>query len=277
MQAPLPKPHLRVALIQITPEATIANNLQKMAAWVAQAAADGAELILLQEMFYYRGPHGPADMQRVAEAVPGPTSQFLADLARQHRIWLHGGSLFEVNPDAPHHPYNCSLVFDPQGSCIGKYRKINLFALQQVSGNQSVSELDYQTPGDPESITTVATPWGGLGLSICFDLRFPALYQHQVRQQAARMLAVPSAFLFKTGADHWEVLLRARAIETQCYVLAPNCLSHDFPACYGRSMVVDPWGNVIARMPDREGYVIADLDFDLQAEIRAKLPVLGAE
>lgn len=262
---------LRAGVVQITPGPEISENLAKVEKLIAQAAAEGAQLLVLQEMFYYRGPHSPEDMLRVSENEEGPSSRFLAELARKHQLWLHGGSIFERNPADPAHAFNCSLVFNPQGERVAKYRKIHLFELYF---GQGVSEADYQCPGQPEDVVTVPTPWGGLGLSICYDLRFPAMYQQQVRQQGARMLSVPSAFLFKTGSDHWEVLLRARAIETQCYVLAPNCLSEAHPACYGRSMIVDPWGNVLARMPDREGYVLAELDFELQDQIRNRLPVL---
>lgn len=268
-------PRLRAGVIQFTPGPEPAANLAKAAELIAAAAQDGAQLLILQEAFSYRGPHSPADMARIAETVPGPTSIWLAAQARQHGIWLHGGSFFEHNPADPTHAFNCSLVYNPQGEQVGKYRKIHLFALHQGT---SLSEADYQCPGQPEEIVTVDTPWGGLGLSICFDLRFPDLYQYQVRQQQARILTVPSAFLFRTGAAHWEILLRARAIETQCYVLAPNCLSEGGhgPQTFGHSMIIDPWGHVLACMPEREGYVLADLDFALQDHIRQKLPVLHA-
>ncbi len=261
---------LRVAVIQITPTSHKRENLAKAAKLITAAAQDGAKLIALQEMFFYRGSHD--DMPGISEPIPGPTSEWLADQAQKHQVWLHGGSLFELNPDDPAHSFNTSLVFNPNGERVGKYRKIHLFELHH---GQSVSESDYQCAGQPEDIVTVETPWGGLGMSICFDLRFPELYQHQVRQQKARILSVPSAFLFKTGADHWEVLLRARAIETQCFVLAANCISDEHPVTYGRSMILDPWGNVLARMPDCEGYITADLDFDQQDNIRKKLPVLS--
>jgi predicted amidohydrolase len=266
---------LRAGVIQMTPGPDKAANLDKAEELIAAAAADGAQLLVLQEAFSYRGPHTPEDMERVSEPVPGPTSHWLSEQARKHGIWLHGGSIFERNEADLAHAFNCSLVCNPQGELVGKYRKIHLFALHH---GQSLSEADYQCPGTAEQVVTVATPWGGLGLSICFDLRFPDLYQQQVRQQGARMLTVPSAFLFRTGADHWEILLRARAIETQCYVLAPNCLSEGGhgPQTYGRSMIIDPWGAVLACMPDREGYVLADLDFSLQDKVRRKLPVLGS-
>ncbi|MGV3526952.1 MAG: nitrilase-related carbon-nitrogen hydrolase [Candidatus Sericytochromatia bacterium] len=266
---------LNAAVIQFDPGPDIATNLAEAGQWIAQAAAAGAQLIALQEAFAYRGPHSPDDMARISETLPGPLYQWLSEQARQHGIWLVGGSLFEAIPGDRAHAYNSCLTFDPEGKCVGHYRKIHLFALQ--SGQQQVSESDYQCAGASDDVVTVPTPWGGLGLSICFDLRFPSLYQHQVRQQGARILAVPSAFLFKTGADHWEVLLRARAIETHCWVLAPNGYSSSGLPTYGRSLIVDPWGNVVARMPDQAGFVQATLDFKLQDQIRARMPVLDQQ
>lgn len=264
---------LKAGVVQITPGPDKAANLAKLEPLIAEAAGAGAQLLVLQEAFNYRGPHSPEDMQRESEPVPGPTSEWLAAQARRHGIWLHGGSIFELNAADPAHAFNCSLVYNPAGELVGKYRKIHLFALHH---GQSLSEADYQCPGPREEVVTVPTPWGGMGLSICYDLRFPNMYQQQVRRQGARLLTVPSAFLFRTGADHWEILLRARAIETQCYVLAPNCLSEggSGPQTYGRSLIVDPWGQVLACMPDREGYALAELDFGLQDAVRRRLPVL---
>lgn len=263
---------LRVALIQLSPGPDISENLAKAATYLQAAAERGAELVLLQETFYYRGPHSPQDMQRVAETLPdGPVCTWLSDQARKHAFWLLGGSIFETNPDDLTRAFNTSLCFNPQGERVGRYRKIHLFELYD---REALSEATYQTPGDPEQIVTVPTPWGGLGLSICYDLRFPLHYQEQVRTQGARLLAVPSAFLFRTGAAHWETLLRARAIETQCFVLAPNCWSESAPATYGHSLIVDPWGQVLASAADGEGLIWAELDLAAQERIRERLPVL---
>lgn len=266
---------LRVAVVQLTPGPDKQKNLAKAGEFIASAAGDGAELVLLQEIFYYRGPHKRADMKRVAEPIPGPTSRWLSAQARKHGIWLHGGSIFEARPEDSAHAYNTSLVFDARGELAGLYRKIHLYELHHA--DKRIAESDYQYPGNEKDIVTVATPWGGLGLSICYDLRFADLYQHQAREQKACLLTVPSAFLTLTGKDHWDVLLRARAIETQCFVFAPNCLSAEgdtAPTCFGRSMIIDPWGTILAQMPDQEGYVTADLDLSLQGRIRLSQPVL---
>lgn len=266
---------LRVAVIQISPGPQIQRNLTKVSGLIVAAVKDGAKLIQLQETFYYRGPHKTGDMKKVAETIPGPTSQWLSDQAKRHGIWLHGGSIFEARPEDPAHAFNTSLVFSPDGELAGLYRKIHLYEMLQ--GNKRIAESDYQHPGNPEDVVTVPTPWGGMGLSICYDLRFADLYQQQVREQGACLLTVPSAFMALTGKDHWEILLRSRAIETQCFVLAANCLSDEdshLPECFGRSMIIDPWGNVLAQMHDSEGYILADLNFDLQAKIRKTQPVL---
>ncbi len=266
---------LRVAVVQMCPGDDIQKNLSKAGELIASAARDGAKLVLLQETFYYRGPHKPSDMKKVAEKVPGPTSTWLSEQAKQHGIWLHGGSIFEAREEDTAHAFNTSLVFSPDGELAALYRKIHLYEMNH-NGKQ-IAESDYQHPGNPDDIVTVETPWGGMGLSICYDLRFADLYQHQVREQGACLLTVPSAFLSQTGKDHWELLLRSRAIETQCFVLAPNCLSDKdshLPECFGRSMIIDPWGNVLAQMYDSEGYILADLDFEIQHQIRSSQPVL---
>lgn len=258
------------AVIQLNPGADICANLQKAAGLIAEAAAAGAELVALQETFYYSGPHEPEDMQRVAETLPGPVSQWLADQARQQGIWLLGGSIFEANPADPARAFNTAQVFDPQGQCQARYRKSHLFELKD---DKHYSESRYQCPGPMEPVVA-KTPWGGLGLSICYDLRFPQLYQQLVRQLAATMIAVPSAFLQRTGEAHWHALLRARAIETQCFVLAPNAWRQSDPATFGHSLIIDPWGRVLAEQTTGEGLILASLDFELLADVRRRLPVL---
>ncbi|MGV3525423.1 MAG: carbon-nitrogen hydrolase family protein [Candidatus Sericytochromatia bacterium] len=266
---------LRVAVMQMCPGEDIQKNLKTAGELMAAAARDGAKLVVFQETFYYRGPHAPHDMKKVAESIPGPTSQWLSEQARAHGIWLHGGSIFEARPEDAAHAFNTSLVFSPDGELAALYRKIHLYETHHKG--KKIAESDYQHPGNPDDIVTVETPWGGMGLSICYDLRFADLYQHQVRHQNACLLTVPSAFVSQTGKDHWEILLRSRAIETQCFVLAANCLSDEeshLPECFGRSMIIDPWGTVLAQMHDSEGYILADLDFELQHKIRSSQPVL---
>lgn len=259
------------SVIQICPSADVQANLDKAAYWIAAAADQGAELIALQETFHYSGPHTPEAMQAVSESLPGPISNWLAEQAREQGVWLIAGSIFEQNPADPARCFNTCQVFNPDGDCVARYRKINLFHLE---ADKTYSERSYQTPGDPQAIVTASSPWGGIGLSICYDLRFPAHYQQQSRQQGATLLAVPSAFLQRTGKDHWEVLLKARAIENQCFVLAPNAVGGE-PANYGHSMIIDPWGKTLALLPAGEGFVSARLDFKQLEDVRQKMPVLN--
>ncbi len=260
---------LRLAAIQLSPGSDPEQNLARASGLVAQAAAAGAQLVVLPEAFLYRGPSQPEHL--FAIEIPGKWTAALANLAREQAIWLLAGSVFERIPDQEK-VFNTSLVFDAMGQCRARYRKIHLFEIHGETGKE-LSEADYQQHG--EEPVCVDTPWFSLGLSICFDLRFPELYRTLVRM-GAHVLAVPSAFLLKTGRDHWEVLLRARAIETQCYVIAANCLGASVTGVegYGRSMIIDPWGQMIAQASDQEGVIYADLDLTYLHKVRQRLPIL---
>jgi predicted amidohydrolase len=243
-----------------------AANLERAEGLIAQAAAWGPDLVVLPELWTYLGPR--KRHAEVAEAIPGETSEFLGRLATRYRFWLVGGSYLEAVAGRERF-FNTSLAFSPDGDVVARYRKLHLFDVE-------VDEKVYQesatmAPGDE----VVVAPLGRVtvGLSICYDLRFPELYRRLVAQ-GARLITVPSAFTMETGKDHWEVLLRARAIENQAFVLAAaQCGSHPPAAsCYGNAMVVDPWGVVLARAGYREGVVVADLDFGEQERIRQTLP-----
>ena len=211
----------RAAVIQMTPGADKAQNCGAAERWIAQAAAEGAQLVSLPETFVYTGSHRPECMKSVAEMLPGPTSQRLSQWAKQYQIYLIGGSLFEVNAEDSARPFNTCLVYGPQGQLLAKYRKNHLFCLKSVPGDTSAKDLSesaYQTPGEVSDRCVAETPWGNIGLSICYDLRFPQLYQYYSRQRKATLLAVPSKFLKTTGEAHWLPLLQARAIENQCFI-----------------------------------------------------------
>jgi len=261
---------LRVAAVQLSPSSDPEANLNKTAALLEQAAAQGAQLVCLPEAFIYRGKHDAEHL--FASPVPGPLTERLGALARDLRIWLLAGSIFERVADSEK-VFNTSLVFNPAGEIVAKYRKIHLFEIHNETGKE-LSEADYQQPGS--ELVCVEMPWLKMGLSICFDLRFPEVYRGLARM-GAKLLAVPSAFLMKTGRDHWEVLLRARAIESQCYVVAPNCLGHSATGVegYGRSMIVDPWGQVIAQASDCEGVILATLDLNYLETVRRRVPTLS--
>ena len=193
--------------------------------------------------------------------------------ARRHGLWLLGGSFPEAAGEG--RVFNTSLLLSPEGAIVAAYRKIHLFDVDlRPQGGAEFRESAHVAPG--QEVVVAKTPFGGLGLSVCYDLRFPELYRAQ-SERGVRFLAVPAAFAVETGRDHWEVLLRARAIENQAFVVAPAQCGRHSPerASYGRSLIVDPWGLVLARAPDRPGVIVADCDLAAQDRLRASLPVLA--
>jgi predicted amidohydrolase len=258
------------AAVQMTSGADRAANLARATALIRQAAARGARLVVLPEVFTWRGPRdGEA---AASEPVPGPTTEALGALARELGVWLCAGSLLEAVPGESR-SYNTSCLLDPRGTLRARYRKLHLFDVD-IPGRVAVRESAGRAPGS--EIVTVPTELGTLGLSICYDLRFPELYRALVRA-GAQVLLIPSAFTFPTGAAHWEVLCRARAIESQCYVVAADqsgTSPHGF-ADYGDSLIADPWGRVLARAGDGEGVVTAEVDLDYLARVRRELPSLA--
>jgi predicted amidohydrolase len=212
----------------------------------------------------------PSRYADVAESIPGPTTDALAAKAQEHGLYVHAGSFFESIPESSR-VYNTSVVIAPEGTILDTYRKIHLFDIQ---GDVEYQESDNVAPG--EAVTTVETELGTFGLSICYDLRFPQLYRALARR-GAKVLFVPAAFSMHTGTDHWESLLRARAIENQAYVIAPGQIGDkpDSMHTYGRSLVVDPWGNVVARASDRPELITATVDLDYLDDVRSKLQTLA--
>ena len=257
-----------MAVIQLSSTQDPEENLQEIGAFVREAAERGAQAAALPECALYRG----LEMERYAQDVPGGAAvRRLAQLARETGLWLHCGSLYERAPQGGR-PDNCTLVIRPDGTLAGKYRKLHPFDVAVPNG-PAVRESDQIRPGE-EIVTVDAGDLGTWGLSICYDLRFGELYR-LMALEGAQVLFVPANFTLNTGRDHWEVLIRARAIENGCYVVAPGQFGPgpEFPA-FGRSMVADPWGNVIARAPDRPGVILADIDLDYVDEIRRRVGTL---
>ncbi len=256
------------------------RNLAVTEALVRRAAAAGARLIATPEATTYLGPHDRKIA--LAEPIDGPTHQRLGRLAAELGVSLLVGSVAERAADRGGEParraHNTSLLFGPQGQLLAHYRKLHLFDVDLSDhGGVRFAESATTAPGAPPDDLVVAdTELGRLGLSICFDLRFPELYRALV-DRGATLLAVPSAFTLMTGKDHWHVLLRARAIETQCWVLAPaQWGTHDdrgLRQSYGHSLIVDPWGTVVAECGDGEGFCIADIDPDRVAAVRRRVPM----
>jgi predicted amidohydrolase len=262
---------MRVAVVQMTSTDEVASNLAAAEKWVAQAAELGAELVALPENFAYLRREGTA--VPCAQSLDGEIVGSLRNWAERHRIWLIGGTFLETIPGETR-TYNTSVAISPRGRVVAVYRKIHLFDVDlSTQGGQVYRESDSVAPGT--EVASFETPAGVVGLSVCYDVRFPELYR-SLAARGARFLCVPAAFARETGRDHWEVLLRARAIENQCFVLAPaQCGEHPGGRLtYGRSMVVDPWGIVIARAPDRAGVVLAECHIEDQDRIRATLPAL---
>ncbi len=262
---------LRVAVVQMNSQADKDANLDTAERLIDEAAAKGARLVALPEYVSFLGPKEAHPDQ--AEPIPGPTTDRFAAKARQHGVYLLGGSILERTDD-PGRFANTSVLFDPDGEILAAYRKIHLYDVE-IAGNVSAKESATILAGDRP--LTAEVDGHPVGLSICYDLRFPELYR-LLALDGAEILFVPAAFTLYTGKDHWHLLLRARAVENQCFVLAPAQIGPHPPdgaRCYGHALVVDPWGTVLADAPDREAVVVADLDFADLRRIRAELPSLA--
>ncbi|WP_305789087.1 carbon-nitrogen hydrolase family protein [Symbioplanes lichenis] len=260
---------MRVAVCQLNAREDRTSNLAMARDLLGRAAAAGATLAVLPEYVDYLGPGAGAPKP---EPVDGEFAAFFADAARELGIWVHAGSFHEAGPD-PSRTWNTSLVFSPAGELVATYRKIHLYDVE-IPGRVSYQESRTVAPGD--STVVAAVDGVPVGMSICYDLRFPELYR-QLAVAGAQVFVVPAAFMLHTGRDHWEVLLRARAIENQCYVVAAGQIGDHEPGrtCFGRSMIIDPWGTVVAQAPDVVGVVTADLDLGRVAEIRTTVPSLA--
>ena len=259
----------RWAVAQMTSCSDVERNVEAASALVDRAGDMGCELISLPEGATFMGRE--AQKQAVAEPLDGPATSALAEAARRTGIYVLVGSVVEQSDD-PKRPYNTSVLFSPKGEVVAHYRKIHLFDVD-VAGDRSYRESDYASPGEPIPVTgTVAGV--KVGLTMCFDLRFPWLYS-ALGNTGATAIFVPSAFTVPTGRDHWEVLLRARAIETQSFVLAPAQYGkHDTGReTYGRSMVIDPWGTILAQVPDGGELAVADINFERVAALRQTMPM----
>jgi predicted amidohydrolase len=259
---------LRTGVVQMTSGADTAANVARAGELVAEAAAAGATLVALPEKWHHMD--APARAMRAAEPLDGPSLTAAADWARTHAIAVLAGSVIEaIDDEGP--PANTSVLFGPDGTALAVYRKLHLFDVEV--GGRVYRESDGARAGD-----RLATGWlgpVGIGMSVCYDLRFPELYR-ALAYAGVRLLAVPAAFTAATGRAHWEALLRARAIENQCFVLAPGQVGRhpDGSESHGHSMVIDPWGVVLAEVGEGEGVAVADLDLAAQDEVRTRLPAL---
>ena len=258
---------LRVAAVQLNSTDDRARNIDTAERLVRAAAADGADLVALPEKWNLLA--GGERLLAEAEPLDGPSLTAARGWARELGIHLLAGSISAIGGEKA---FNTSVLIGPDGSDLAVYRKIHMFDV--VVGGVTYRESEYEDPG--EEIVTASLGEADLGLSVCYDLRFPELYRI-LALRGARLISVPSAFTATTGRDHWEVLLRARAIENQVFLIAPNQIGEAPPQydSYGHSAIVDPWGEVLAVAPDEECFVAADLDLAAQDRVRESLPSLA--
>jgi nitrilase len=272
---PAPKPAreavdiVRVAAIQMASGPNVAANLAEADRLIGMAAANGARLVALPEYFAIMGIKDTDKVAAREKPGSGPIQKFLATQAKKRGIWLVGGSV-PLECENARKVYNSCLVFDDKGRQVARYDKIHLFGLDL--GNERYREENTIKPGD--TVTVVDTPFGRLGLSICYDLRFPELYR---AMPEVDLITVPSAFTATTGKAHFETLVRARAIENLAYVIAPAQGGYHLSGreTHGDTMIVDPWGNILDRLPRGSGVVMAGVNRGYQQSLRKSLPALG--
>ncbi len=261
------------AAVQMKSGPDKAANVAEAAARIGEAASLGAQMVALPEVFAWRGAHGGEREQ--AETIPGPTTDAMAAVARRLGIHLVAGSLLEARAtdSEDQRPFNTTTLFGPDGSLLATYRKIHLFDID-LPGRVTIQESAIRAPGS--EVVCATTSLGRIGLAVCYDLRFPELFR-RLADAGAEVVVMPSAFTRPTGQAHWETLIRARAIENQCFFVAPN--QHGVGAAgfadYGNSLVVDPWGVVLARGGDEDSEVVsALLDAEVIDRVRRELPSL---
>jgi predicted amidohydrolase len=269
---------VQVAVIQLSSQDDVTANLARVRELVLEAGRSGAELVALPENFAFMGEESKKFeiAERVDADPPGPIVSALRLAARDARVWLVAGGMPERSAD-PARPFNTSLLFEPDGRLVSKYRKVHLFDVDLPDGTKLL-ESGATTAGSEPVVDEISGRAGKpihLGMTVCYDLRFPELYR-KLGERGARIVTVPAAFTLTTGKDHWHVLLRARAIENQVFVLAP-AQHGKHPRgrqTYGKSLIVDPWGDVLAQCAEGEGFATARLDFAAQDRVRAALPCL---
>ncbi|MCK6392764.1 carbon-nitrogen hydrolase family protein [Zoogloea sp.] len=261
-------PVCRIAAIQMVSGPDVDRNLAEADRLIGEAAAAGARLAVLPEYFPLITSDETAKVRIREQEGDGPLQNFLRDAARRHRLWLIGGSC-PMEAGSPDKVKNSTLVFDDEGRRVARYDKVHLFGFRK--GDECYDESATIEAGN--EVVAFEGPCGQIGLSICYDLRFPELFR---AMGEVDLIVLPAAFTWTTGQAHWEVLLRARAIENQCYVLA-SAQGGRHPSgrrTWGDSMIIDPWGEVLARLPEGPGVVVADLDPARIADVRASLPAL---
>jgi predicted amidohydrolase len=266
---PLSKSYL--ATIQMTSGMEVKRNLQAAEKLIHEASAAGAQLIVLPENFALMTTSDADKLSTCEKEGSGPIQDFLAEQAAKHKIWLVGGTIPLRCPE-PHKAYNACPVYDAEGKLVACYKKIHLFDAQVKPGVEVYEESTTIHPGN--EIIVIDSPFGRLGLAICYDLRFPELFRVMATLKA-EIIAIPTAFTVKTGQAHWEVLMRARAIENFCYLLGAcqTGVHETGRKTFGHSLIIDPWGTVLACLPSETGFIQAEVSLDYLKQLRSDFPV----
>lgn len=263
----------RVAAIQMVSTDRVETNLHAAAELIQEAVSRRAGFVVLPENFPLMGHHEQDKIKVMEPFGKGPIQDFLSEQSRQHRIWLMGGTI-PLQGKAPDMVRAACLLFNPEGHCAARYDKIHLFDVAIGAGRQET----YNESGTIEAghdLMVTGTPFGNIGMSVCYDLRFPELYRN-MHQHRVDIITVPSAFTATTGKAHWESLLRARAVENLCYVIAPNQGGRHINnrETWGHSMILNPWGDILAMVEQGEGIACADIDLTQLKTLRTSFPVL---
>ena len=262
-----------LAAVQMVSTPNVEENLKTAAAWVKEAVRQGAEVILLPEFFSVFTADNHVRLELRETFGRGRVQEFLQNLATTYKVWLFCGSIPLRAPDDENRVFNAMLVYNPDGECVARYDKVHLFSYQKEQ--ERYDEANAIVPG--KKLVTVDTPFGKVGLAICYDLRFPELFRALSESDPVDLIVLPAAFTQTTGRAHWETLLRARAIENQCYLLA-SAQGGDHPNkrhTFGHSMLVDPWGEILDCKHKGEGLALGILDHARIAEVRRILPALS--
>jgi nitrilase len=265
--------HVVIATVQMTSADGVQQNLATAGSAIAEAAAGGAQLVVLPENFAAMGRQESLRREMAETDGAGRIQDWLAETASRARVWLVGGTLPIMTPDDPR-PAAACCVYDATGARVGRYDKIHMFDVDVPGGTERYRESANTRPGRTPLL--LSSPWGGLGVAVCYDLRFPELFR-AMAAQGLDLLAVPAAFTFGTGKAHWEILLRARAIENLAYVAAAaqTGVHPGGRRTWGHSMVIGPWGEVLAMRPDDPGVCMAAIDMERPGQLRREFPALA--
>ena len=257
-----------IAAVQMVSTPDVDDNLNTAKHLIGEAASKGAKLVLLPEFWPLMGNKDTDKLAYAETPGKGPIQSFLSDMAQKHKIWLIGGTI-PLKATEPDKVMNTVLVMNPEGKCAARYDKIHLFRFNK--NHEAYDESATLVPGNEPC--AAETPYGRIGLSVCYDLRFPELYR---ALGTCSLLVVPAAFTYTTGQAHWEILLRARAIENQCYVLASaqGGTHVNGRRTWGHSMLIDPWGNIVDQLKEGEGVVLGEIDSERLEDVRSSLPAL---